>query len=61
MNSVKLSGSGWPTANPFLNYKVQAEKGHRVFLTEEELSVMVSKESVSERLEQVRHIFLFSC
>ncbi|HEX7847454.1 MAG TPA: site-specific integrase, partial [Chitinophagaceae bacterium] len=45
--------------NPFLNYKIK--KVDRPFLSKEELEAMADKQFVSNRLEQVRDIFLFSC
>ncbi|AKD02349.1 recombinase [Pontibacter korlensis] len=53
--------SGWLKVDPFRNYKAKTRKVDRVFLTEEELNAMAEKKFVSERLMQVRDIFLFSC
>ncbi len=53
--------NGWLKADPFLHYKSTVKKVERVFLSEEELEVMASKVFASERLSQVRDIFLFSC
>ncbi|WP_187263779.1 site-specific integrase [Pontibacter beigongshangensis] len=53
--------NGWLSANPFMNYKSKVKKVDRVFLTEEELNIMAVKEFATERLGQVRDIFLFSC
>ena len=53
--------NGWISTNPFLNYKAKVRTVERVFLSEEELQRMAAKEFASERLAQVRDIFLFSC
>jgi len=53
--------SGWLAKNPFINYKVKIKEVERVFLAEEEIQVLVSKEFNTERLNQVKDIFLFSC
>ncbi|MDX5435789.1 MAG: site-specific integrase [Pontibacter sp.] len=53
--------NGWISTNPFLNYKAKVRAVERVFLSEEELQRMAEKEFASERLSQVRDIFLFSC
>ena len=53
--------NGWLKTDPFSNYKAKTKKVDRVFLTEEELQTMAEKEFVSNRLMQVRDIFLFSC
>jgi integrase len=53
--------NGWISTNPFLNYKAKVRTVERVFLSEEELQRMAEKEFASDRLAQVRDIFLFSC
>ncbi|MCX2739495.1 site-specific integrase [Pontibacter anaerobius] len=53
--------NGWLESDPFRNYKAKTKKVDRVFLTEEELQKMADKVFVSDRLTQVRDIFLFSC
>lgn len=52
---------GWIEKDPFLHYKAKVKQVDRVFLTEEELEAMAKKEFFTERLTQVRDIFLFSC
>ncbi|MBB6609997.1 site-specific integrase [Pontibacter sp. Tf4] len=47
--------------NPFLHYKGKVKQLERVYLTEEELKKIAAKEMVTERLSQVRDIFLFCC
>ncbi|MBX0335347.1 site-specific integrase [Pontibacter sp. HSC-14F20] len=53
--------NGWITMNPFLHYKAKLRKVERAYLSEEELERMAEKKFVSDRLTQVRDIFLFSC
>ncbi|SIR30883.1 site-specific integrase [Pontibacter lucknowensis] len=53
--------NGWLSSSPFMNYKSKIRTVERVFLSEEELQRMAEKEFASERLAQVRDIFLFSC
>lgn len=53
--------NGWLAASPFLNYKSKIRTVERVFLSEEELQRIADKTFASERLTQVRDIFLFSC
>jgi site-specific recombinase XerD len=51
----------WLTYDPFLNYKNRIKAVDRVFLSTEELQVMADKEMVTDRLSQVRDIFIFCC
>jgi site-specific recombinase XerD len=51
----------WMSVNPFLNYKHKVKPVEREYLTENEISIIASKAMVSDRLEQIRDIFLFSC
>jgi len=53
--------NGWISKDPFLGFKMSKKEVVREFLTEEELQLMQSKKFVSERINQVRDIFLFSC
>lgn len=53
--------NGWLTKNPFANYKSKVKEVTREFLTELEIQSLMEKEFVSERLELVRDIFVFSC
>lgn len=53
--------SGWLKSDPFINYKAKVKVVDRVFLNNEELQRMADKEFVTERLGQIRDIFLFSC
>ena len=51
----------WIKKDPFLNYKVRLKEVERQFLTEEEIQTMLEKELHTNRLEQVRDIFIFCC
>lgn len=51
----------WMTRNPFLNYKHKVKPVERQYLTDGEIKTIASKSMVSDRLEQIRDIFLFSC
>ncbi len=53
--------NGWLTKAPFANYKAKVKEVIREFLTEQEIQSLMEKEFVSERLELVRDIFVFSC
>ncbi len=58
---LQCVNNGWLDKNPFVNYKAKVKEVERNFLTEEELQVIVSKDCKTERLRQVKDIFLFSC
>ena len=47
--------------DPFANYKIRLEKVDRGYLTEDEIKIILKKKMVSERLENVRDLFIFSC
>jgi site-specific recombinase XerD len=51
----------WLTYDPFLNYKNKIKTVDRVYLTTGELQAMINKDMVTDRLTQVRDIFLFCC
>ena len=53
--------NGWLTKDPFANYKSKVKEVIREFLTEQEIQEIMNKEFVTERLEQIRDIFVFSC
>ncbi len=53
--------NGWITGNPFVNYKGRVKTKNRVALTEAELTTMAQTDLASERLRQVRDIFMFCC
>ena len=47
--------------NPFVNYKAKVKEVERAYLVQEEIQAIVDKEFATERLNQVKDIFLFSC
>lgn len=51
----------WLNTNPFLNYKHTMKKVDRVYLTSEELQEIADKKFATDRLSQVKEIFLFCC
>jgi site-specific recombinase XerD len=53
--------NGWLKKDPFVNYKAKVKEVVREFLSEAEIEEMMNKKFVSERLELVRDIFVFSC
>jgi site-specific recombinase XerD len=53
--------NGWLTKDPFINYKIRIKQVDRVFLNQYELQAMADKVFPTERLNQVRDIFLFCC
>lgn len=53
--------NGWLDRNPFIGFKMTKKDVDRPYLSQEELELVKSKTFVSERLSQVRDIFLFSC
>ncbi|MBX0333270.1 site-specific integrase [Pontibacter sp. HSC-14F20] len=53
--------NGWLERDPFLGYKMSKREVVRECLTEAELQRMAEKEFATERLGQVRDVFLFSC
>ncbi len=53
--------NGWLSKDPFLGYKAKIKEVERPYLTKEEIKAVYDKEFASDRLNQVRDIFLFSC
>lgn len=53
--------NGWLTKDPFLGYKAKLKVVDRQYLSKEEIQKIYEKEFASDRLIQVRDIFLFSC
>ncbi|RXG17140.1 site-specific recombinase XerD [Leeuwenhoekiella aestuarii] len=51
----------WISKDPFLNWKAKLKIVEREFLTEDEIQRIIEKELHTERLDQVKDIFLFSC
>ena len=53
--------NGWLERDPLLNYKGKVKEIERVYLTQEEIELLLNKEFKIKRLELVRDMFLFSC
>lgn len=53
--------NGWIQKNPFINYKSKMVEVERAFLSMEEIETMLNKVFVSDRINLVKDIFLFSC
>ena len=54
-------GSGLIFIDPFVNYKFKFNNVDREILSQQEINIMYAKEFVSERLAQVRDIYIFCC
>jgi site-specific recombinase XerD len=53
--------NGWLDKDPFIKYKPKVKEVTRDYLTVEELETMINKKFVSDRVVQVRDIFVFCC
>jgi len=53
--------NGWLDRDPFVGFKMTKKEVIPEFLTEHELKKLTSKKFTSERLSQVRDVFLFCC
>ncbi|MDP9079298.1 MAG: site-specific integrase, partial [Bacteroidota bacterium] len=53
--------SGWLEKDPFVNYKAKVKPVDRIFLTAEQIRQITEKTFDTDRLNQVRDIFLFCC
>lgn len=53
--------NGWLDKDPFANYKSKIREVERDYLTHEEVQDIYSKVFVTERLNLVKDIFVFSC
>jgi site-specific recombinase XerD len=53
--------NGWLDKDPFENYKAKIREVERDYLTQEEVQDIYSKVFVTERLNLVKDIFVFSC
>lgn len=53
--------NGWLDKNPFVNFKAKVKEVERAYLVQEEIQAIADKEFATERLNQVKDIFLFSC
>ncbi|CDN30456.1 transposase [Mucinivorans hirudinis] len=58
---IVAKNNGLIVGDPFANYKIRLKKVDRGYLSEEELGKIMKKKFSSERLENVRDIFIFSC
>lgn len=52
---------GEAMADPFQSFRLHFKAVDREILTEEEIQTIYNKEFITERLEQIRDIFIFSC
>jgi site-specific recombinase XerD len=52
---------GWLQIDPFFGFKMKNKEVERIPLTEEEIQTIAKKALVTDRLKQVRDIFLFCC
>jgi len=53
--------NGWIDRDPFINYKSKIVEVERAFLSQDEIETMFNKVFATDRLNQVKDIFLFSC
>lgn len=53
--------SGWLEKDPFVNYKAKVKPVDRIFLNAEQIRQITEKTFDTDRLNQVRDIFLFCC
>lgn len=51
----------WIEKDPFVRFRMSFEKTNREFLSETELHNLEKKEFISNRLDRVRDLFVFSC
>ncbi len=51
----------WMEKDPFIKFKPRFDKAGREFLTKEELSRIENKQFHTERMQQVKDLFVFSC
>ena len=59
--AIIARNNGILVGDPFASYKIRLEKVDRGYLTEDEIKIILKKKMVSERLEHVRDLFVFSC
>jgi site-specific recombinase XerD len=53
--------NGWLERDPFVGFKMTKKEAVPEFLTEHELNQIATKKFNSERLKQIRDVFLFCC
>ncbi|NML20792.1 site-specific integrase [Pseudoflavitalea sp. G-6-1-2] len=51
----------WLVRDPFIGFKMTRHEVDKDFLTDEELQTIFSKDFETDRLNQVRDVFIFSC
>ena len=56
-----IKNTGVDFINPFTNYKFKYQKVDRGYLEQDEIDRIYNKKFASNRLEQVRDMFVFSC
>ena len=69
MNNVKNLGkilricmeNEWIDKSPFTSYRGKSKNVDRFYLDKEELAAIIRKKFLSERLGQVRDVFIFFC
>ena len=59
---IKLCiSNGWLDKDPFVNYKAKIREVEREFLSQDEIQTIYEKVFVTERLNQIKDIFVFAC
>ena len=58
---IVAKNNGWIFNDPFSNYKIRLRRVDRGYLTDQEIQTIMEKDFGSNRLEQVRDVFIFSC
>jgi site-specific recombinase XerD len=53
--------NGWLERDPFVGFKMTKKEVVPEFLTEHEIKIIVKKKFVSDRLNEVRDVFIFCC
>jgi site-specific recombinase XerD len=53
--------SGLMQIDPFMNITLSSKKGHRKYLTKEELRTVMSQDFASDVLKEARDVFVFQC
>jgi hypothetical protein len=58
---LKILSNRWIVIDPFVNYSGKVKITNRVYLSREEIKRIEGKEFATERLTQIRDVFLFCC
>lgn len=53
--------NGWIEKDPFARYEARLKEVEKIYLLEEEIRAIMGKNFATDRLNQVKDIFLFSC